>query len=294
MTNLFKRFFTHKSKFLLIIISLLGLAFSYSCSCRNETTKPPVTDDSGIFKVSEADGNIKNAIVKSATTDTPIKITLTANKDYSFDFEVEDSETDESKKITKDDFTATLSSLQSKDTLAEKVKKWETPDKPTTKNITVKFSVSADDTTLQNANQNIPVVIKLTHAKKLEDTDIKNLLNSLNRDKTYVVGDEPSGIPEKRLEFIFGSGTYSMNSYTIKNSTSKTPNDTIDSEVVADLKKNLEFYVPQLEGISKIEKVDETEAGKNFYNVSYNFIFADDYEYSGNNKITFEFKAATK
>ena len=35
MTNLFKRFFTHKSKFLLIIISLLGLAFSYSCSCRD-------------------------------------------------------------------------------------------------------------------------------------------------------------------------------------------------------------------------------------------------------------------
>ena len=41
MTNLFKRFFTHKSKFLLIIISLLGLAFSYSCSCRDNPYEPP-------------------------------------------------------------------------------------------------------------------------------------------------------------------------------------------------------------------------------------------------------------
>ena len=36
MTNLFKRFFTHKSKFLLIILCLLGMVFSYSCSCRND------------------------------------------------------------------------------------------------------------------------------------------------------------------------------------------------------------------------------------------------------------------
>lgn len=55
MTNLFKRFFTHKSKFLLIIISLLGLAFSYSCSCRDNPYKP---EDGKInFVTGEADGN---------------------------------------------------------------------------------------------------------------------------------------------------------------------------------------------------------------------------------------------
>lgn len=48
MTNLFKRFFTHKSKFLLIILCLLGMVFSYSCSCRNDSTNPntpPPTPD---------------------------------------------------------------------------------------------------------------------------------------------------------------------------------------------------------------------------------------------------------
>ena len=38
MTNLIKRVFTHKSKFLLTILCLLGLAFSYSCSCRNPSS----------------------------------------------------------------------------------------------------------------------------------------------------------------------------------------------------------------------------------------------------------------
>ena len=57
MTNLFKRFFTHKSKFLLIIISLLGLAFSYSCSCRDNPVAPPPPEtpkgDSTIFSLTE-------------------------------------------------------------------------------------------------------------------------------------------------------------------------------------------------------------------------------------------------
>ena len=60
MTNLFKRFFTHKSKFLLIIISLLGLAFSYSCSCRDNPYEPPPTPEGNgkiNFATGEADGN---------------------------------------------------------------------------------------------------------------------------------------------------------------------------------------------------------------------------------------------
>lgn len=50
MTNL-KRVFTHKSKFLLTILCLLGLAFSYSCSCRDDN---PYKPDDG---VNEKDNN---------------------------------------------------------------------------------------------------------------------------------------------------------------------------------------------------------------------------------------------
>lgn len=63
MTNLFKRFFTHKSKFLLIILCLLGMVFSYSCSCRNDSTNPdtppptPNGNNKINFNTGEADGN---------------------------------------------------------------------------------------------------------------------------------------------------------------------------------------------------------------------------------------------
>ncbi|WP_432633701.1 hypothetical protein [Brachyspira sp.] len=102
MSNLFKRFFTHKSKFLLIILCLLGLTFSYSCSCRNESTGPKWGDDD------KKDGNtltggIDNGqggkvytpgtklsrtlmVVNSKATDTsyPIGITVT-NADYTWE-----------------------------------------------------------------------------------------------------------------------------------------------------------------------------------------------------------------
>ncbi|TKZ35417.1 hypothetical protein [Brachyspira catarrhinii] len=44
MTNL-KTIFKQKSKLLLTFLCLLGMLFSYSCSCRNRATQPPVTTD---------------------------------------------------------------------------------------------------------------------------------------------------------------------------------------------------------------------------------------------------------
>ena len=83
MTNLFKRFFTHKSKFLLIIISLLGLAFSYSCSCRdNPVAPPPETpegEDNTEPKILTPSATLSRnvMIVNADGNDTPYPITIT-------------------------------------------------------------------------------------------------------------------------------------------------------------------------------------------------------------------------
>ena len=295
MTNL-KTIFKQKSKLLLIVLSLLGMLFSYSCSCRSDriTGGGGEENGGGKFKVSEADGNTKNAIVKSSTSGVDlIKINLSANKEYTFTYTVNDEETDGTKKITTEDFTKKHEGITAKDSLAEKVRKWETTDSPTAKTITIIFTVTADDTNLENATQNVSVDIKLTHAKKLQDTDVGNILKKLNRERTYSIGDATKGEEEKSLKFVFGNQDYSMNTYTIKNSADGKLKDTISSDDAADLIKQLEFYVPQLEGISKIEKVEEKGADTDTLSVSYNFSFKDDYEYaSNNNKFTFEFKIA--
>lgn len=100
MTNLFKRFFTHKSKFLLIIISLLGLAFSYSCSCRDNPVAPPPETPGGKQYTPSATLSRSLMVVKSDASDTSYPISVTVeNADVDFD-----SSTISGGSLTKEDF----------------------------------------------------------------------------------------------------------------------------------------------------------------------------------------------
>lgn len=149
MTNLFKRFFTHKSKFLLIIISLLGLAFSYSCTCRNPNNPNPNPDptpkgDSSIFSITEAENNNNLLIYSSAANRTNSQLIVKFNEQAGNTFKatiaIEDdggtglkaenftyNETTGKLDLTSDGIT-TVSSLTPKETKTVKIKFSFTPD----------------------------------------------------------------------------------------------------------------------------------------------------------------------
>ncbi len=195
MTNLFKRFFTHKSKFLLIILCLLGLAFSYSCSCRNESTGPKWEDDD------KKDGNTltggvdndkggktytpgatlsrNSIIVKSDASDTsyPINVTVTnADLDYS-------SWTISGGSLTKADFDFANGVLKVKQEKLASVK-----DTKETYNLTLKFitnSLFGENDTLSKETEE--KTFELIKAQKKTLTEVKDILN---KDiETYALND---------------------------------------------------------------------------------------------------------
>lgn len=94
MTNL-KTILKQKSKLLLIILSIFRLIFSYSCSCRNDSTGPG--GDSKIFKASIVGTprdtlRVNNAGKKKEGTDD-ITIKFNAKKgidEVNFDVSIEE------------------------------------------------------------------------------------------------------------------------------------------------------------------------------------------------------------
>lgn len=72
---------------------------------------------------------------------------------------------------------------------------------------------------MKNAVQTVSVEVKLTHAKKMEEGDIKRLFNSMTRD-TKEFDDGFFG-NESYIKFSLGNGDYSLNTYTLKNTTDK-------------------------------------------------------------------------
>ena len=203
MTNLFKRFFTHKSKFLLIIISLLGLAFSYSCSCRNDSTGPGndgnggdttttqnndtnnfnpfvsqsksqtnlIASDDGTskteVKIEFADKNnydIKNVVMKTVTGEG---VDISANSEYNFK--------DGSYKlhIPKDDLKKVLDKMNS--TTA-----------PATNSLDLTFEITTDSTVVTNKTVTLSVKVVLVKAQRIDTTKAQSIMNEATKLDTYV------------------------------------------------------------------------------------------------------------
>ena len=91
-----------KSKVFLTILCMLGLVFSYSCSCKNRVSNPDDTPTDGgtnfippgTFSISEATDNVKASIVKSSTTsisDIKIGFVSANNYAYSLTYTVDDA-----------------------------------------------------------------------------------------------------------------------------------------------------------------------------------------------------------
>ena len=158
------------SKILLIILCIFGLLFSWSCSCKNRVSNPDNTPpqhiDPDTFAIKEATGNVVASIVQSVKTFGDIKIAFAEanNHDYTMDYTVEDSETDEAKKLTKADFQLANKVLTAKDSVVTKVKLVDSSAGPVEKTITINFTFKANDTSLKNNTQTLSVEVKLTRA----------------------------------------------------------------------------------------------------------------------------------
>ena len=162
------------TKYFLIILSILGLLFSYSCKCRNNAQDSVPTG----LSVSEDSGNIKKLIKTTTGYNSEVKILFNANNTESANFtatlnSVEDTDTVEANKITKDEITYTQSDgkvvFQNSvfDTGSSKVTE-------TKKDITLDFKISKG-----GKSTNISIVVSVQKAKKLDGTVIQTKIKQI-------------------------------------------------------------------------------------------------------------------
>lgn len=166
------------------------MLFSWSCSCKNRVSNPDGGGGDGggqfvdpdTFAIKEATGNVVASIVQSSKTVGDIKIAFAEanNHDYTIDYTVEDSDTAETTKLTKTDFTkSTDNVLTLNDAGLGKVRALNTDNGPAEKTITINFTFKANDTSLKNNTQTLSVEVKLTHAQKIDDSNKDNVITTI-------------------------------------------------------------------------------------------------------------------
>ena len=157
MTNrIIKKSHFAKSKILLIILCILGLVFSYSCNCRNNSTAP--VDDNPpppkVFSISTSSVETrlvqKGSDANSLTYQPSIKFSEKNNNAFTVDYEVTDDAGTFTKANTSYDASTGLITFTDLSSLAV--------DKKT---ITIKFIVKANDTTLENPETNFTLLVDL-------------------------------------------------------------------------------------------------------------------------------------
>ena len=261
------------SKILLIILCIFGLLFSWSCSCKNRVSNPDNTPpqhiDPDTFAIKAATDNVVTSIVKSSTTsisDIKIAFTEANNHDYTMDYTVEDSETDEAKKLTKADFQLANKVLTAKDSVATKVKLVDSSAGPVEKTITINFTFKANDANLKNNTQTLSVEVKLTHAQELKTPEAKkNKIEEIFKAMGQVE-------PKSGYNFNFGDSqtTFTDSKVEVKNSSAKGGVDG-NSLTIDEFKKELldnppygfnQEAVKKLDYISSVKFDESKEQGK--------------------------------
>ena len=221
MTNLFKRFFTHKSKFLLIILCLLGMVFSYSCSCRNDSTGPG------------NDGNGGGG-PKSDTWSFNPKLDLGNTYDISFgsegdkkrdavvsfyepdNYEIRKIEIDEVQDpknvLTKDKIQHKNNGLTiPQDILKKLAGELTSTDKPATNQVSIVFKLTSTNTTSDDNIKYITNNFNFIKAKKFDSSNIEALLQSATKYSWQF-----DGYSGEQAHFAITNGTYIANLNTFK------------------------------------------------------------------------------
>ena len=199
MTNL------KKSKIFLIILCLFGMAFSYSCSCRNGEK----FGSDGTFDVSQNDNNVKNLIVRQdgTTFNREINILFTEHNGYKFTANLE-SVKGENDALSQDfnyNKTTGKVSVNNSDILNN------LSTDGTKKNYELNFKVEADDKDLKNPTTNFTIPVTLQKTVKLDGTIIQKSLVELGN---FSVGN-----------FLFNTTTAGTDKLTVQNAGSQTGKD---------------------------------------------------------------------
>ena len=184
-----KTIFKQKSKILLTIICIFGLAFSYSCSCRSPE-EPPT--GSGTFAPRLDLGNSYNVSFTSAGVEK-LHASVKFIEPNKYDYKAEITEvTDGKGEITKDKiqynddgtFTIETSILQA---LAGKL---DSTDKPATNEVSITFKLTSTDTSLNNNTTNITKTFNFIKAKKIDNDGMQTLLRSAYSDTIQFKSDD--------------------------------------------------------------------------------------------------------
>lgn len=251
-----------KSKILLVFICIFGLILYYGCGRDDDGG---ITDPSS-FSISAKSDNVLTSIVQSVKTFGELKIGFAASHDYTMDYTVEDAETDESKKLTKEDFQLANKVLTAKDSVATKVKLVDSSAGPAEKTITINFTFKATDTTLKNNTQTLSVEVKLTHAQELKTPEAKkNKIEEIFKAMGQVE-------PKSGYNFNFGDSqtTFTDSKVEVKNSSAKGGVDG-NSLTIDEFKKELldnppygfnQEAVKKLDYISSVKFDEGKEQGK--------------------------------
>ena len=270
-----KTIFKQKSKILLTIICIFGLAFSYSCSCRdNPVAPPPETPvDPTVFSISTS--SIETRLVQKAdgsgfNYQPSIKFSEANVNQFTVSYEVTDNDT--ANKIEKTNIT-----YNEKDGLIT-FDKTAVLDKLATskKSITITFTVKANDTTLQNPETNFTINVDLKKTAGAIDT--KEHIGKIFK---QVLTFAPTGFP---LTIMFESEPTSSE---IKATTKGSD----DGRNKGEVKFNKNNFITSLEtnlketavksgksGITykKMELINDEPGATAVWSFNFKFIFSDE------------------
>ena len=281
-----------KSKVFLTILCMLGLVFSYSCSCKNRVSNPDdtptdggVTPPPGTFSISEATNNVTtNFVVKTTNTVGEIKIGFVSANNYPYTLSYEVVDTNENNQILKSDTDYANDVLTIKKTGLDKIRAIPSVDAPAVRTITINFTFTADDKTLNNYTQTLSVEVKLTHAQKLDDNNknevITKIINKINRKHSFKWTNPDNLIDVKFATFDLSKGKYENDVYLISNSTTDTKMTTFVATDIQEINIYLQNFLPALDEISGVTKGKEagTVGTDNYYEVTYNISWSENFE----------------
>ncbi len=250
-----KTIFKQKSKILLTIICIFGLAFSYSCSCRNPN-KPP--SGGGNFEP-KANPSSKLSLIASEDGTTKTQVAIS--------FYEENSHNIKSAKVTKivdtngnditDKATYVFSdgkfSFIKQSDLKDILTGMDSTSAPVTNTLTVTFEITTDSTEVLNTTATVDVNVYLVKTQKFDNqaTILKGIMGSLDRQ-----------LPTKFVQFEFTSDKAGLTSIDLQDTLHRTTDEALKSEhpaatFVSDMLrdiKNLENYTKYFDNVATSEE----------------------------------------
>jgi len=282
MTNrIIKKSHFAKSKIFITFLCIFGLAFSYGC---RKSGGGAVVVDPSTFSISAKTDNVVSSIVQSVKVIGEIKIGFDASHEYTTEFAVEDSDTTEATKLTDTDFTLSGNVLSLNDSGLGKVRAIDSSAQPTSKTITINFTLKANDTTLKNSTQTLSVEVTLTHAQKVENNQAKTFMESILRAGQDVLetdnnpGGEHYTFSSSEGTFDTVSDTFTINHKDGDNWAAGIPYSRIYTFTDYNFNKEKNVFSGKLWGTRSGN--GELSQDKKSFTITYDVTFDDKYEVS--------------